>query len=234
MADPDDTHSVERHLSVAPSAYDHEIRRFIPGYDQMLDEVAGALADLYGDGAGAQLLDLGGGTGALTERVAARLPAARFVVVDVDAAMLAQAAVRLAPLGGRVTLREGSFRAPLPPSRAAMATLALHHVHEPAAKRATYRTIAEALAPGGALVIGDAFVAERGPLHDAIYRRWTEHLCAHGHREEEARARFVEWAREDSFFPLADELRALAESGFGEVDVRWRLGPMAVVVALRP
>ena len=61
------------------------------------------------------------------------------------------------------------------------------------------------------------------------------HLVASGDSEREAYARFDEWAKEDRYFPVADELARLAAAGFApdRIDVRWRSGPIAVVVAVR-
>jgi len=224
-------HSVQQHLSVTPDAYDAEIRRFIPGYDAMLDEVAEAVAEHRGDAP--HVIDLGAGTGSLTERIARRLPAARFTLVDIDPTMLAQAAGRLGAVADRVTLREASFDDPLPPADAVVASFSLHHVHDPDAKRALFARIHDALPAGGVLVIGDAMVADAGPFAAPLRRRWAAHLVDRGDTEAQAYGRFAEWANEDRYFPIADELARLAAAGFDQLDVRWRLGPIAVVVAVR-
>ena len=59
------SHSVRRHLHLEIDEYDEIIRQFIPGYDQMLEQVARAVA-LSGPG---RVLDLGAGTGALSEAI---------------------------------------------------------------------------------------------------------------------------------------------------------------------
>src|SRR5260370_13957521 len=124
---PSMSHSVQKHLAVTPEVYDEEIRRFVPGYDAMLDEVVGALEEHLPRRAG-RVLDLGAGTGALTARIAARLPGLGFTLLDADAAMLALAAERLAPIPARLEFREGSFSQELPACDAAVASLALHHL----------------------------------------------------------------------------------------------------------
>jgi hypothetical protein len=84
-------------------------------------------------------------------------------------------------------------------------------------------------------VIADAMVAAAGPFAAPVRRRWADHMIAHGDTEAQAYARFDEWAREDFYYPIADELARLADAGFARdrVDVRWRGGPLAVVVAVR-
>ncbi len=74
------SHSVERHLGVASGDYDAEIRRFVPGYEAMLDEVVGALAEHLPAGS-PLMLDLGAGTGALSARIATRFPATRLILL---------------------------------------------------------------------------------------------------------------------------------------------------------
>src|ERR1700736_4877977 len=94
------THSVKRHLDVDAEGYDVQIRRFIPHYDEMITtgvEVLAALAPADG-----HVLDLGGGTGALSAAVLEGLPRARVTVLDVDADMLAEARRRLAKFADRV------------------------------------------------------------------------------------------------------------------------------------
>src|SRR5215207_1961847 len=99
---------------------------------------------------GARVLDLGGGTGALSAAVLGALPEARVTVLDVDSAMLDEARRRLARFGDRVEFRESSFLDPLPAADAVVASLALHHVHDLGAKTDLYRAIHGALSAGGA------------------------------------------------------------------------------------
>src|SRR4051812_25804986 len=107
-------HSVESHLAVRPDAYDAAIRRFVPGYEAMLAELVDGLARALARVPAPVVLDLGAGTGALAARVLARLPAARIILLDADAAMLAQAEARLADHRARIELRRGSFLDALP------------------------------------------------------------------------------------------------------------------------
>jgi tRNA (cmo5U34)-methyltransferase len=124
----DETHSVKRHLQVDAESYDVEIRRFIPHYDEMIATGVEVLAALVpADG---HVLDLGGGTGALSSAVLGGLGGVRVTLLDVDPEMLAEARRRLGPFAGRVSFRQGSFLDPLPAADAVVASLALHHVHD--------------------------------------------------------------------------------------------------------
>ena len=87
---------MKRHLRVDAEAYDVQIRRLIPHYDEMIATGVELLAALAP--ADSHVLDLGGGTGALSSAVLAALPGARVTVLDVDPDMLVEARRRLAGL----------------------------------------------------------------------------------------------------------------------------------------
>jgi tRNA (cmo5U34)-methyltransferase len=224
-------HSVKRHLDVDADAYDVAIRRFIPHYDDMLETGVELLASLTAPDA--HVLDLGGGTGALSAAVLGHLPEARVTLLDVDSAMLAEARQRLARFGDRVEFREASYFDPLPAADAAVASLSLHHVHDLDAKTDLYRAIHAALAPGGAFLNLDAAISDGARLKALTFQRWAAGRAEHGIEEGEARGRFAAWADEARYFPLDEELGALRRAGFAEVECFWRRGASAICCALR-
>jgi tRNA (cmo5U34)-methyltransferase len=225
------THSVKRHLDVDAEGYDVQIRRFIPGYDDMLATAVELLAALVAPEA--RVLDLGAGTGALSAAVLAGLPNAQVTALDVDVDMLAQARVRMAGFGDRVTFREASFLDALPEADAVVASLALHHVHDLDRKTELYRAIHAALAPGGAFLNLDAAVSADPRVNALVLDRWVAHMGEHGIAETEARGHLAAWADEDRYFPLDTELAALRRAGFAEVECFWRRGSSAICCGLR-
>jgi tRNA (cmo5U34)-methyltransferase len=225
------THSVKRHLEVSADAYDVEIRRFIPHYDDMLATGVELLAALTPRAA--HVLDLGGGTGALSAAVLGGLPDAHVTILDVDPAMLREARRRLAPFRDRVDFREASFLDPLPGADAVTASLALHHIHDLDAKTDVYRAIHAALVPGGVFLNIDAAVTEGPRLNALVFKRWAARMAEHGITETQARGHFAAWAEEDRYFPLDQELAALRRAGFAEVECFWRGAASAICCALR-
>lgn len=218
-------HSVRRHLRVEIDAYDATIRQFIPGYEEMLRVAARELAPV----APGLVLDLGAGTGALAEAVLGSTDAGTVELIDIDREMLAQARTRLARFGGRARFAEGSFLDALPRCHGAAASLALHHVPTLEVKRSLYRRIHEALEPGGVFVNADATMPAEPAAAEATWRAWAEHMVAHGIEEGRAFEHFEEWSEEDTYFPLEDELAAVAAAGF-DARCAWREAGIAVVV----
>ena len=219
------SHSVRRHLNVAIAAYDRSIRQFIPGYEEGIARAAEVVAAVRPR----RVLDLGAGTGALAAAVLATEGVGEVVAIDVDGEMLAQARVRLARFGARAAFREQSFDAALPRCDAVAASLALHHVPTMAGKRALYARIHSALRPGGVFANADVTMPMEADSREAAYERWARHLVASGIEQRRAREHFAEWADEDTYFSLEEELAAMREAGFAAECV-WEDRPFSLTV----
>ena len=219
-------HRVAGHLGVEPEEYDRTIRTFIPHYDRMLETIVHWLGGNIP--AGGYVVDLGAGTGALSAAILAGLPEARVQLVDVDPTMLEAAAVRCSSDAARVELRLGRFDDELPRCHAVVATLALHHVPDQDEKRELYRAIRAALEPGGLVVVGDLLIHPEGPERRQMLRDWYAHMARHGITETEADAHFAQWAEEDFYVALDEELGLLRGAGFPRPDCFWRDGGISV------
>ena len=219
------THSVRRHLRVEIAAYDAMIRRFTPGYETMLEVIAGALTASGPD----HVLDLGAGTGALSEAILAHDGAQTVELIDLDPEMLDQARRQLERFDGGVQFREMSFLAALPQCDGAAASPSLHHVPTMDKKRALYNRIRAAIRPGGIFVNGDAMMPADPAGRQATYRVWADHMMAYGIDEARAFEHIKEWEDEDTYFPLDEELTAMRDAGF-EAECIWHERTIAVVV----
>lgn len=222
-------HSVAEHLHVHAAEYDTQVRRLVPHYDEAHAEVALALATKPP----ASVLDVGCGTGALSATLAQQFPAARFTALDADASMLEQARHRLAQVAERCSFVHGRFLEASGQFDAVVASLALHHVPSRDEKRQVYALLRERLNEGGVLVNADAMVPRDPTLAGALQDRWAEHLMQHGFTRAEALGHFAQWKREDFYFSIDEELSLLRDAGFSGVELRWRRGPLGVLVARR-
>lgn len=244
MRSSEPAHRVATHLGVDAAAYDAAIRRFIPGYEEMIDEVVSILDDSLDEEV--RVVDLGAGTGALAGAILDRIPRARAILVDIDPNMLAVAAARVARYGERAELRCATFDdalaalaaedvggEPGPGVGAVVASLSLHHVPEVAQKRALYARIFASLAPGGVFLSADATVHADGSEHARIFREWAAGMAQAGIAAAEAEALFAQWAGEDRYYPLAVELDLLAAAGFVRPECFWKRGASTVFGGFR-
>ena len=219
-------HSVQNHLHIAVADYDRVIRTYIPGYEEMLDTVAWWLGAIVpNDG---KVIDLGGGTGSLAEAILSRLPEIHVEIWDVDPQMMELARERLSSFGNRAMVREQSFLEKIDPCDAVVASIALHHIPKMETKRDVYANIYSALRTHGVFLNADATIDDAEPGRAAMYRWWSRFMGTKGISETEAYKLFDEWAAEDTYQPLTDELAALGKAGFRRPEVFWKFGPMTV------
>jgi tRNA (cmo5U34)-methyltransferase len=126
----------------------------VPGYEQLEDAVASATlgADVR------TVLELGTGTGETALRVLKAHPHAHWTGIDASEPMLGRARERLP----NADLRLGRLEDPLPagPFDLVVSVLAVHHLDGPA-KRDLFKRLADVVAPGGRIVLGDVVVPER-------------------------------------------------------------------------
>jgi tRNA (cmo5U34)-methyltransferase len=219
-------HSVQNHLHIAVADYDRIIRTYIPGYEDMLDTVVWWLGSIVPENG--KVIDLGGGTGALAEAILSKLPRMHVEIWDVDPKMMEIARERLSPFGGRATVAERSFLEKIDPCDAVVASIALHHIPKMETKSDVYANIYSALRPRGIFLNADATVDDMDPGRAAIYRWWSRFMNTKGISETESYKLFDDWAAEDTYQPLTDELAALAKAGFRRPEVFWKFGPMTV------
>lgn len=137
-----------------PVSYLSLMRTEVPQYERLQNEVTEAVR-----GGARRLLELGTGTGETARRVLAANPSAALVGIDSSPGML-DVARRVLP-ADRVRLLEARLEDPLPagPFDVVVSALAVHHLDGPG-KRNLFLRLADVLAPGGRVVIGDVIVPD--------------------------------------------------------------------------
>ena len=85
------------------------------------------------------------------------------------------------------------------------------------------------LAQDGVFVNADVTMSAHPVRQEQCYRIWAGHLVSCGIDERRAYEHFDEWASEDTYFPLDDELTAMREAGF-DAECAWREPPNTLLV----
>jgi tRNA (cmo5U34)-methyltransferase len=134
-----------------PDEYLELVRREVPEYDRLQDEVVGATRALPVR----TVLDLGVGTGVTSERMLRVHPDVRLTGIDESAGML-EHAHRAVPAA---ELRVSRLEDPLPdgPFDVVVSALAVHHL-DGSGKADLFRRVAEVLTPRGTFALGDVVV----------------------------------------------------------------------------
>lgn len=192
-------------------------------------------------------LDLGTGTGAFTQRLLSRYPAATAVAVDGAGAMIELARVRLGDAAPRVEWIKSDFLA-LPDSLVegnsfdvAISSYALHHL-DAQQKLALLNRVVAALKPGGWLLNADLVVASAPGVEARIQQLRVEGVTARAggdprFRDPPTTRAYLDdlEARErDQPQTLATDLEILREAGIAAPEVLWKEYREAVVGGAKP
>jgi tRNA (cmo5U34)-methyltransferase len=188
------------------------------------------------------LVDLGGGSGRLVEKVLERFANARVVLVDQSPAFLAIAAERLSRFSGRFELVEKRLQEDwseaLPGApQAIVSTSAIHHLLADE-KRQLYAKCFAALAPGGLLINGDEFRPAEDAEFLARLNRWDAHMksaIADGRIPASFQATFDHWhernirnfgaphkSGDDCQETVEVQQQYLRDAGFTQVETPWQ------------
>jgi tRNA (cmo5U34)-methyltransferase len=148
--------------------------QYVAIQDEILRLLDGPLAQ------GGAVVDLGGGSGRLMERILDRFPDARGIVIDQSEPFLALSERRLERFGDRASCilsrLQDDWSTELSISPIAFVSMsAIHHL-EPPEKQSLYQRCFDLLKSGGALLNGD----EVRPTDDGEYlatlTAWAEHM----------------------------------------------------------
>ena len=195
--------------------YDLSRRRLIPCYD-LFYGTAAELATRTIKEVNPSILDLGAGTGLLSEHVLQKFTAARLTLLDESAEMLAKAQIRLAKYNPLIFVQ--SMTDPLPFGRfhAIISSLAIHHLDDKD-KRILFQRIFESLEPGGVFINCEQIQGETEWQQTLFEKTHLDGARALGSSEEEIQAA-VERMSHDKCTTLHAQVSWLREIGFEHAD----------------
>lgn len=217
------------HGVTAAKNYDHLIGKIVPGHPLLISSILDYLPDNPG-----RVLELGCGTGIITEMILEKSPEARITGIDISQDMLHIASEKHELRS--VNFIEGDLRSPWPdgPYDAIVSALCLHHVSADERAEVINRAF-QALSPGGRFICGDVFRGE-SDWEEGIYTaNWLRGMRDAGipadvvegmnsaRNERRPELRPVPWFRD-----------VLVKAGFIQVTVPVTAGFVGLVVGFSP
>ena len=221
----------------------------IPTRDEMgqamLDLIPAASEDAF------TAVEIGCGSGWLSETLLTRYPNARVIAIDGSPTMLGRAAEWLTPFGSRAQLLLGRLEERdwldrlEQPVRCFLSSLTLHHLDGPG-KANLFADLYQRLEPGGALCYADIVEPASGWARQHMARAWTEAVCRRSLAFTGKTETFDFFVKEqwniydypdpevDKPSPLTSLIQWLSAAGFGQIDVPWAMAGHVVIVAYRP
>jgi tRNA (cmo5U34)-methyltransferase len=212
----DANHGVRLAFDLAAERYDGLRRKFIPPFDDFYGVAVEVIP--FDRSSRLRVLDLGAGTGLLTDWLLRAFPNAQVTLADVSDEMLARARERFA---GRdealsyVTLDYARESLGGPFDIVASA-LSIHHI-EDADKVTLFKRIYESLSPGGYFVNAEQ-VSGATPASSRLFvEEWLRRVRAAEVSEEDMRAMFSR-GEHDRLASVPAQLDWLRAAGFTGVD----------------
>jgi tRNA (cmo5U34)-methyltransferase len=207
--------------------YDEQRRKLIPCFDDFYNC---AVDNLEMENQNPYILDLGAGTGLLTQKVMEKHPSARVDLVDFSENMLAVARERF--LGNEnVSFHVGDYSAEpfLRKYDAIMSSLSIHHLPDED-KVKLYEKIFNHLHPKGIFVNAEQVLGEDAFIEERYRKVWKEQVLQSGLEKEEILSAY-ERVKLDKRTPLSIQLNWLTNIGFESVSCLNKNYSFAVIYA---
>ncbi len=73
--------------------------------------------------------------------------------------------------------------------------------------------------------------AAAGPFWPSLRDQWAAFMSTQGFTLDQGYRNLDDWAAEDTYFSVREELLTMAQAGFAHAECFWRRGPVAVLGA---
>ena len=201
----------------AAKEYDQYRRKLIPCFD----EFYGTAVDVVPFPAKAEInvLDLGAGTGLLSERVAKRFPNANLTLMDLSEPMLEEAKKRLSKLDipQKYIIGDYSQREQIKDQYdLILSALSIHHLEE-ADKERLFQNLYLHLNPKGLFINADQVLGENEEIDQSYKTNWVKRVTENGITAKELLVA-QERMKEDKLSTLSTQLTFLKNCGFSQVN----------------
>lgn len=219
--------TVKSHFEAEAKEFDSIILRLIPYYPEMVDALVTAVP--FETMQRINVIDLGCGTGTISQAVKRKFPQARMTCLDLADSMIEMAKAKL--VGASDTrFQVGDFRDYCFDDSydLVVSSLALHHLVTDPEKVAFYQKIYAALTPEGMFLNADVVLGASERTQTAYIEKWKQFMRRSVSEEEINRQWIPKYYDEDHPASLMDQIVWLSSVGFVEVDVIWKYYNFAV------
>lgn len=235
--------------SDAAEAYDRSAPTIHPFYETVQEQILAQLPFEPQDRF--VVVDLGGGSGRLAERVLQRFEGARVTIVDQSEPFLALAERRLQAFASRASIirrrLQDDWSPELPASpNVIVSTSAIHHL-TPTEKHSLFTSCFQSLKPGGLFINGDEYRPPGDKEFFALLEKWSIHMQTalnSGRIPESFRKTVDQWRErnidrfgepkssgDDCLETIDTQIGYLRDIGFSSIETAWAEELWAVLIA---
>ena len=214
------------------SSYDENVRRVIPFYDEIYEQIVSLIKAYCGDRP-VSLLDTGCGTGNLAVRLSGETGFSELVLCDPSEKMLADAERKLAGQGC-VFHCLGSEELPFENRFDVVTAIQSHHYFDRKTREKAVANCFGALRHGGLFICFENTAPFSAEGKEIMLRRLEKYELDAGRTPEEVRSHSARYGRE--FFPLTitEHLELLEKTGFTVSELFWHSYMQSGFYAIKP
>lgn len=221
---------IKERFDIIAKKYDEQRRFFIPCFDDFYKTSLSILWEIKNDFQ--SVLDLGAGTGLLTQYLFERFPEATYTLVDVAEQMMGVARERFS-LSRNFNYLIADYSLNLPDDKFDLiaSALSIHHLAEQSKAR-LYENVYNSLPLGGYFINLDQFNATSQLVNEAYNNWWYRQieLSEDLKKERELWLKRRELDRENTMQETVDMLKRV---GFGRVECIYSYMKFGVVLAIK-
>ncbi len=222
---------IKQSFNQGASEYDSARKQLIPCFDDFY----GTVVDLVDSHPHKKLsiLDLGAGTGLLTDMLQATLPTSHFTLVDISDKMLEQAKLRFANNDISIDYHICDYSLDQLQGQydIIVSALSIHHLTNNQ-KKDLFCKIYNALNMNGLFINADQALGETSAIENFYKSSWLKQVRQRG-VDEEALAKGLERMKEDKMAPLSLQLQFLRQAGFVEVNTWYQFCSFTVYSGMK-
>lgn len=210
--------------------YDDLILRLVPWYNEQNEIIVKLIP--FDRLRRLKALDLGAGTGALSNVILKSFPRAYVVILDLAHNMVEECRLNLSAYKNRITLRRGNFGIDdIGHSYDIVVSgLSIHHLKDNEKMR-LFGRIYRALNPGGVFYIREIVLGETPNLTEIYRKLWCEYVKLN---KEDDKIWLDKHLKEDTPATVEDQMRWLRGAGFSDVGCYWKYLNFAVFGGRKP
>ncbi len=208
---------IKEHFEKEAAMFDKMFFKVMPRYEEMIEALAEAIPFSKKDKP--RVIDLGCGTGNLTQKIISLYPKASVTCIDMTENMLKMAKAKLEGkhnvkfwLGD---IRNFDYAGKYD---AVVASMVLHHIDKKD-KLKFYRKLYSALSKRGVFYVIDIFLSRDAHLQKLYMDKWKTFMKRNGLPMNKVNDMIARHKREDRPVALADELFIMRKAGFASAEV---------------
>jgi len=211
---------LKKHFNKEAEAFDKQVQKNIPCYNEMLTALINAIPNNKDS---PKILDLGCGTGNITQKALNRFPEAEVTCLDLSENMIEIAKDKLSSyenieyIVGDFTQMELNTKYDV-----VLSSLALHHIPNDEEKEAMYKNIYETLEKDGVFYNADVIKANSNYNEELNNKIAIQEMKENGVTDEEIAEHKGKRDANDIPTTLIKHIKMLENVGFKEIDVIWK------------